>query len=111
MADIVLTEEQASELRKCPDGLIRVRDPEGRILGRFHPDFTPEFVAEMKRRARSRGPWYTSEQISRLFDELEAEKERLGSLDDAQIEAVLARMETIDPGHMRPGSSAVASSL
>ena len=62
MTKITLTEEQMKVVRQFK-ATVQVCDPQGIIVGTVDPELTPEFIAELKRRASVPGPRYTSEQV------------------------------------------------
>ena len=104
MVDLRLTEEQATKVRQAIFQPIQLRDPEGRIIGWVEPELTPEALAELKRRVKSKGPWYTGEQVQRRLQSLQKEWDRLGGFDEAYLREFLRRLNEEDPGHMRPES-------
>jgi hypothetical protein len=65
------------------------------------PKLTPEMIAELKRRAASPGPWYTSAQVQARLRALQEEWDRTGGFDEAYLREFLARLNAADPGHMR----------
>ena len=62
MTQIVLSDEQAQAVQEAT-GAIELRDREGRLLGYIRRPLTKERIAELRRRAESEGPWYTTEQV------------------------------------------------
>ena len=62
MAFITLDDRQVSIVLETP-GEIEVRDGQGKCLGFVARNFSPEEIAEAKRRLASSGPWYTTEQV------------------------------------------------
>jgi hypothetical protein len=105
MPELILTEEQAKIVAQA-FGPVTVRDPKGTILGHVEPKLTPEMIAELKRRARSPGPWYTGEQVQARLRALQEEWDRTGGFDEAYMWKLLARLDAEDPGHMRPTGQA-----
>jgi hypothetical protein len=105
MQELVLTEEQALVVSRAR-GPVTVRDPQGRVLGRLDPELTPERIAELKRLAASRGPWYTGAQVQARLRALQEEWDRTGGFDEAYMRAFLQRLNEADPGHMRPEKDA-----
>lgn len=106
MTQIVLTEEQARLAAQAQKAL-PVCDPQGRIMGRFEPLIvTPEEIAEVKHRAKSPGPWYTSEQVQARLRALQEEWDRTGGFNEAYMHEFLERLNAADPGHMRPKEQA-----
>ncbi len=100
MPDLVLTPEQA-KLMAGAAGPIAVRDTEGRLVGRLEPEWTPELIAEMKRRAAAPGPRFTGAQVQARLQALQAEWDRTGGFDQAYAMEFLARLDAADPGHYR----------
>jgi len=100
MAEIVLTDEQARIVAQAY-GPVTVRNPNGTVLGHFEPPLTPEVIAELKRLARSPGPWYTSEQVQARLRALQEEWDRTGGFDKAYLQEFMERLNAADPGHMR----------
>src|SRR5689334_11630295 len=101
MPELILTEEQAKTVAQAL-GPVLVRDLNGKVLGHVEPKLTPEMIAELKRRAASPGPWYTSEQVHARLEALQAEWDRTGGFDLAYMREFLKRLNEADPGHMRP---------
>jgi uncharacterized protein YmfQ (DUF2313 family) len=99
MADLILTAEQALVVRQAKDKTIQVRDPAGRLLAEITPEWNQEFIAELKRRAASRGPWFTGAQVQAHLKALEEEWARTGGFDEAYMRAFLDRVHQADPGH------------
>jgi len=62
MAHIVLDEEQ-SRIVSESQGDVEIRDSSGQPLGYLTHGFTPEEIAEAKRRAKSDGPWHTTAEV------------------------------------------------
>ncbi|MBM4067988.1 MAG: hypothetical protein FJ271_03460 [Planctomycetes bacterium] len=88
MVKIVLTDEQLQLLRqsKVP---VPVCDNNGIVLGSADPAMTPEFIAEMKRRAAAPGPRYTAEQVRRHLQTLNETWENEGGIDEARVRQIL----------------------
>src|SRR5262245_32876216 len=95
MAEIVLTAEQAAIYRQASEP-VKVRDTNGIMLGTLDPGMTPEFIAEMKRRARSPGPWYTGEQVRRYLQALQEAWEREGPFDSHRMRQILEQLQQAD---------------
>ncbi len=95
MNKIILTEDQLQVLRQAT-APIPVCHPKGKVLGTVDPDMTPEFVAEMKRRAASPGPWYTSEQVQRHLQLLQEAWDREGGFDEARMHELLDEIQAAD---------------
>jgi uncharacterized protein YmfQ (DUF2313 family) len=105
MPELVLTEEQAKIVAQAL-GPVTVRDAKGNVLGRIEPELTLEMIAELKRRARSPGPFYTGEQVQARLRALQEEWDRTGGFDEAYMREYLVRLDAADPGHMRPRGQA-----
>ncbi|HXG09568.1 MAG TPA: hypothetical protein VNK04_07245 [Gemmataceae bacterium] len=105
MPDLILTEEQTKVVTQAL-GPVTVRDASGNVLGRMEPKYTPEMIAELKRRAASPGPWYTGEQVQARLRALQEEWDRTGGFDKAYMLEFLKRLNEADPGHMRPKEQA-----
>jgi len=100
MAEIMLTEEQTKKVAES-FGTVTVLDPKGNVMGRFDPEWTPEIIKELKRRAKSPGPWFTGEQVQARLRALQEEWDRTGGFDKAYMEDFLKRLDEKDPGHWR----------
>jgi hypothetical protein len=100
MHEITLTEDQARVVN-IAFGPVPVRDPNGKLIGHIEHKLTPEAIAELKRLARSPGPYFTGEQVQGRLRALEEEWDRTGGFDEAYMEEFLAQLDAVDPGHMR----------
>src|SRR5438552_2078713 len=105
MVQVILTEEQASVLQQVTEP-IQLCDPSGRILRTLPPEYTKEYIAELKRRAASPGPFFTGAQVQARLRALEEEWDRTGGFDEAYMRDFLDRLNAADPGHMRPKEQA-----
>ncbi len=83
-----------------------VRDAKEKIIGHLEPELTPELIAELKRRARSPGPWFTGTQVQARLRALQEEWERMGPFDEARMKKILAELDATDPGHIRTNGQA-----
>ena len=101
MREIVLTEEQSRQLAGAPVPVV-VKDASGRVVGQFDPLPSPEWIAEMKRRAASPGPWYSGAAVTAMLDALQAERERIGPFDVAYMHEFVRRLEESDPEKYGP---------
>ncbi len=63
--------------------------------------FSPEEIAEARKRLRSPGPFYFGEQVQDHLRALEQEWERTGGFDTEYLKAFLARLAEEDPPHYR----------
>jgi len=108
MPQIVLTEEQFKVYAKASEP-VEIRSPSGELVVRLAhrlPHETPEFFAELKRRAETPGPVYTSEQVRRRLAALQAEWDRTGGFDDAYRREFMKKLDETDPPQMRhPGKA------
>jgi uncharacterized protein YmfQ (DUF2313 family) len=100
MQELILTEEQAKLVAQAA-GPVRVKDPQGNLLGHLEPELTPDMIAELKRQAASPGPFFTGAQVQARLRALEAEWERTGGFDAAYMHEFLGKLDAADPGHMR----------
>ena len=100
MPELILNEEQVNLVHQAK-GTIFVRDTNGHVVGRIEPELTPEMIAELKRRARSPGPWYSGAQVQARLRGLQEEWDRTGGFDLNRMKELLAEMDAADPGHMR----------
>jgi hypothetical protein len=65
------------------------------------PALTPEQIAEMTRRARGPGPFYSGDFVIARLRALEQEWERTGGLDAEQLKAFRAKLDEEYPPHYR----------
>lgn len=101
MPEIVLTDEQAKQLVGAI-APVQVKDATGRVVGRLDPILTPEFIAELKRRAATPGPRYSGAQVLAMLDALQAERDRIGPFDIAYMHEFVAKLEAAEPGKYGP---------
>lgn len=100
MVRITLTDEQIRRIQQAHEA-VQLCDPKGNVLCTVQYEFTPEFIAELKRRAGSPGPWFTGEQVQTRLQALQKEWDRTGGFDEAYMHEFLGRLEQSDPGHLR----------
>ena len=84
MPQITLTEEQFKVYEGATE-TVEIRTPAGELLVRVArplPHETPEYFAELKRRAAAPGPRYSGDDTQSMFRALEAEWERTGGFDE-----------------------------
>ncbi len=62
ITQIVLNDDQAEAIRGAT-GPVQLLDRDGKLLGNITHPYSRERIAELKRRAESEGPWYTTEQV------------------------------------------------
>lgn len=104
MPEIVLTEEQARVVAGRPVPVV-VKDPSGRVIGQFDSLPSPEWIAEMKRRAASPGPRYTGAAVRAMLDALQAERDRIGPFSVEYMEEFVRRLEQAAPATYGPKES------
>jgi hypothetical protein len=102
MVQIKLTEEQARLIQHTLAEPLQLCDPQGKVLRTIAPEYTKEFIAELKRRAATPGPRYTGAQVQARLRALQQEWDRTGGFDEAHMRDFLDRLEREDPGHLRP---------
>ena len=95
MAEIVLTVEQAEIYRHAHEP-IKVRDTNGIVLGFLDPGLTPEYISELKRRARE-GPWRSGAHVQRMLRFLDDAWQREGPFDKNRMHQLLADFRSKDP--------------
>lgn len=101
MSPVILSGEQVLLLAQGP---LPVCDPDGNIVGHVEPlGFTPQEIAEAKRRAASPGPWYTSEQVRSHLAALEEAANREGGLDTVRTRRLLEHVRSEVPRSPLPG--------
>src|SRR5262249_28614169 len=99
MSHIILTEEQMRVIETATEN-VEVRDAKGNVLGTVLPKSngttyqrdsweTPEFFAEMKRRAQASTKKYSGTHVHAMLLALEAEWERTGGFDRAYMDKFL----------------------
>ena len=92
MSPIMLSEDQT---RLLAHGPVPVCDSQGNLVGHIEPiGFTPEEIAEAKRRAALPGPWYTGEQVRSRLAALEEAEKREGPLDKTRMHALLNELRS-----------------
>lgn len=101
MAQITLTEEQTEVFRRALGEPVQMCDPAGKVLAEIAPEMNKEFIAELKRRAASPGPFFTGQQVQARLQALQEEWDRIGGFDEAYMKEFLAKLDEADPGHMR----------
>jgi hypothetical protein len=101
MLEIVLTQEQASQLAGTFARII-VKDQAGKVLGHLEPALSPEFIAELKRRAAAPGPRFSGLHIQARLAALQTEWEQTGGFDAAHMKAFLDRLEQSEPEKYGP---------
>jgi hypothetical protein len=106
MPQIVLTDEQYRVFEESSEA-VDIISPDGHSVGRIAGPLaheTPEFIAEMLRRANSPGPWFSSEQVKRRLAALQAEWDRTGGFDKAYMREFMKKLDGKDPPCVYRGS-------
>ena len=106
MVQITLTDDQVQRVREAAQETVQLCDSTGKVVAEIPPEYSQEFIAELKRRARSPGPWYTSEQVRAHLLALQEEWDKTGGFDREYMHTFLNRLRENDPGHMRPSGPA-----
>ena len=82
MPELALNDEQAEVVRGA-NALVAVRDSSGKLIGHVLPEvdaeklrnsFTEEELREAKRRAKSDGPWHTTQEVLARLADLESNR-------------------------------------
>jgi hypothetical protein len=92
MTQIILTPDQVNLYNQAKTP-VQVCDTQGKVLGTLPPVVSAEFIAELKRRAASPGPWYSGEDIQAMFTFLEDAWSKEGGFDDARMKVLLDEFE------------------
>lgn len=92
MSQITLTPEQAKLFHESK-GPIAICDTDGKVIGTLPPDYSAEFIAELKRRAGSSGPWYSGSDLQTMFQFLEAAENREGELSKDRLDSLVREFE------------------
>jgi hypothetical protein len=92
---ITLTDEQMKLVVQAMRPL-QVCDSHGVVLGTIDPELSPEFIAELKRRAAAPGPRYTGEQVRRHLQSLEEAWNREGPFDERRMREILDKARAQD---------------
>lgn len=101
MPEIVRTEEQARQLAGTV-ARVEVKDASGRVVGYMEPLPTPEFIAEMERRAARPGPRYSGTAVIAMLDALQAERDRIGPFSVEYMEEFVQGLEQAAPATYGP---------
>jgi hypothetical protein len=101
MPEILLTEEQTKQLTGTVSR-VEGKDAFGRVVGYIDPLPSPEFIAEMKRRAATPGPRYSGTSVLAMLDALQAERDRIGPFSVEYMEEFVERLEKSDPAKYGP---------
>jgi hypothetical protein len=100
MPQIVLTDEQVRTIEQANE-LVMVTDSRGNAYTPIRLELTAEQVAELKRRAATPGPTYTSDQVRRRLQALQAEWDRTGGFDHAYRREFMKKLDETDPPQIR----------
>lgn len=92
MTRIVLTPDQANLYHQAKEP-VQICDTQGEVLGTLPPALTPEYIAELKRRAASPGPWYTQDDVHAMFRFLEERETQEGKIDEERLKALLSEFK------------------
>ena len=95
MTQIVLNSDQAKLYHQAKEP-VQVCDPQGKVLGTLPPDYSAEFIAELKRRAQAPGRRFSSEQVTRHMQALAEVWKREGPLDEKRTQEALERIRAED---------------
>jgi len=98
MVQVILTEDQARLVQQAMGERVQLCAPNGKVLRLIDPVFSPEEIAEAKKRAQSPGPWYSGAQVQARLRALQEEWDRTGGFDQAHTRELLARLNAADPG-------------
>lgn len=95
MTQIILSPDQA-KLYHQSTAPVQVCDPQGRVLGTLPPDYSAEFIAELKRRAGGSGRKFSSEQVTRHMQALADVWKREGPFDEKRTLEILEQLRAED---------------
>src|SRR5688572_4900053 len=95
MTKIILTDQQVKILSQATTP-VPVCHPMGAVLGTLDPEQRPEFIAELKRRAASPGPWFSGEQVQRHLAGLDEAWKREGPFDEGRMLELLEQLRALD---------------
>jgi hypothetical protein len=95
MTQIVLTPDQAKLYHQAKES-VEVCDTQGKVLGMLSPDYSAEFIAELKRRAQAAGRRFASEQVTRHMQALAEVWKREGPFDEKRTMEILEQIRAED---------------
>lgn len=95
MTQIVLTPDQVKLYNQAKEP-VQVCDTHGKVLGTLPPDYSAEFIAELKRRAREPGRRYSSEQVTLYLKTLAERWEHEGPFDKQRALQILQELHGED---------------
>jgi hypothetical protein len=96
MVQIKLTEEQARLVQHALVEPLQLCDPQGNVLRTVAPEYSKEFIAELKRRAAAPGPRYTGEQVRQHLQGLQEAWDKEGPFDETRMRELLAELRAQD---------------
>ncbi len=88
MNRIVLTDEQARLLN--PLEQVVICDPKGRVVVEIPPAITPAELAQLRRAADCKGPFYSGEEVHQMLLTLEEAWQREGPFDEQRMREIIA---------------------
>ena len=91
MIKITISAEDAGKLESSLFDF-QVCDPAGRVLATVKRDLTPEFVAELKRRAALPGPRYSGEQMREMLATLQSVWDRDGPFESDRLQGIMEEL-------------------
>ena len=92
MTKIVLTPDQANLYHQAKEA-VQICDTQGKVICTLTPPLTPEYIAELKRRGASPGPWYSGSDVQNMFRFLEDAWTKEGGLDEARLNQLVDEFE------------------
>lgn len=92
MTRIMLTPDQANLYHQAKEP-VQICDTQGTVICTLTPPLTPEYIAELKRRAASPGPWYSGDDIQNMFRFLEDAWAKEGAFDETRLNQLLDEFE------------------
>ncbi len=95
MTQIVLTPDQVKLYHQAKEP-VQVCDTQGKVLGTLPPEYSAEFIAELKQRAKMPGRRYTSEQVTRHMKALAEAWDCEGPLDKQRVKEILEQLRAED---------------
>jgi hypothetical protein len=92
MTKIILTLDQASLYHEAKEP-VQICDAHGKVICTLTPPLTPEYIAELKRRGASPGPWYSGTDVQKMFRFLEDAQAKEGGLNEPRLNQLLDEFE------------------
>ncbi len=93
MTQIVLTPEQVKLYNQAKEP-VQVCDTQGKVLGTLPPDYSAEFLAELKRHAAEEGPWYSGDDVQAMFQFLDDAWAKEGAFDENRMHQLLEQFDS-----------------